>query len=46
MTASATSGLKGGSIVFESPIKERVCVNLWRDKINLLGEVCKYNENA
>ena len=46
MTESATSGLKRGSIVLESPTKKRVCVNLWRDEINLLDEVCKYNENA
>ena len=46
MTESATSGLKRGSIVLESPSKKRVCVNLWRDKINLLDEVCKYNEKA
>ena len=26
--------------------QKRVCVNLWRDKINLLDEVCKYNEKA
>ena len=46
MTESATSGLNRGSIVLKSPTKQRVCVNLWRDKINLLDEVCKYNENA
>ena len=46
MTESATSGLKRGSIVMESPTKKKDCVNLWRDKISLLDEVCKYNENA
>ena len=46
MTESATSGLKRGSIVLESQTKKRVCANLLRDKINLLDEVCKYNENA
>ena len=45
MTESATSGLKRGSIVLESPSKKE-CVNLWRDKINLLDEVCKYKEKA
>ena len=46
MTESPTLGVKRGSIVLESPTKKRVCVNLCRDKINLLDKVCKYNEKA